>query len=67
MYAYSKVVIKLKSAQAQFSTLAHDSIYDFLTDHGYSHDIAADIAGWAELASVGEEYELEGATIFIVD
>lgn len=48
-------------------TWAHDSIYAFLTDHGYSHDIAADVAGWADLASVGEEYELDGAAIIIVD
>lgn len=64
---YGTIIIKLKSAQARFNTLAHDSIYNFLTNHGYSHDIAADIAGWAELASVGEEYELDGATIIIVD
>lgn len=64
---YGTIIIKLKSAQARFNTLAHDSIYNFLTNHGYSHDIAADIAGWAELASVGEEYELDDATIIIVD
>lgn len=67
MYAYSKLVIKLKSAQAQFNTLAHYSIYDFLTDHGFSRDIAADVIEWAKLASVDEEYELDGATIIIVD
>lgn len=39
----------------------------FLTNYGQSHDIAADIAGWAELASVGEECECDGATIIIVD
>ena len=67
MYAYPTVVIKLKSVQAYFKPWAHDDIYAFLTNHGYSHDIAADIAGWAELASVGEEYECDGATIIIVD
>ena len=67
MYAYPTAVIKLKSARAHFKPWAHDGIYDFLTNHGYSHDIAADVAGWAELASVGEEYELDGATIIIVD
>lgn len=64
---YGTIIIKLKSAQAQLKTWAHDSIYDFLTDHGYGHDIAADVAGWADLASVGEEYELDGAAIFIAD
>lgn len=64
---YGTVIIKTASAQAQFKTWAHDSIYAFLTDHGYSHDTAADVAGWADLASVGEEYELDGAAIIIVD
>lgn len=34
----------------------HDEIYDFLTGIGYAHEAAADIASWAELASVGEHY-----------
>lgn len=33
---YGTVIIKTASAQAQFKTWAHDSIYAFLTDHGYS-------------------------------
>lgn len=61
------IIIKTAEASAQFKTCAHDSIYAFLTDHGYSHDVAADVEGWAELASVGEEYELDGAAIIIVD
>lgn len=64
---YGTIIIKIASAQAQFKTRAHDSIYDFLTDHGYSHDTAADVAGWADLAAVGEEYELEGAEIIITE
>jgi hypothetical protein len=64
---YGTIIIKIGLVQAQFKTWAHDSIYDFLTDHGYSHDIAADVAGWADLASVGEEYELDGAVIIIAD
>ena len=64
---YGTIIIKTAAAQAQFKTWAHDSIYAFLTDHGYSHDTAADVAGWADLASVGEEYELDGAVIIIAD
>lgn len=64
---YGKIIIKTATAMAQFRTCAHDSIYAFLTDHGYSHDIAADVAGWADIASVDEEYELDGVTIIIVD
>lgn len=64
---YGTIIIKIGSAQAQFKTLAHDSIYDFLTGHGYSHDIAADVTGWADLAPVDEKYELDGAAIIIAD
>ncbi len=64
---YGTIIIKTASAQAQFKTWAHDSIYDFLIGHGYSHDTAANVAGWADLASVGEEYELDGAEIIIAD
>lgn len=35
---YGTVIIKTASAQAQFKTWAHDSIYAFLTDHGYAFD-----------------------------
>ena len=41
---YGTIIIKTAAAQAQFKTWAHDSIYAFLTDHGYSHDTAADVA-----------------------
>ena len=64
---YGTIIIKTAAAQAQVKTWALDSIYAFLTDHGYSHDTAADVAGWADLASVGEEYELDGAAIIIAD
>ena len=64
---YGTIIIKTAEAQAQFKTWAHDGIYAFLTDHGYSHDTAADVAGWADIASVGDEYELDGAAIIIVD
>lgn len=61
------IIIKTSSSQAIFKTWAHDSIYDFLINRGYSHETAADVADWAEIASVGEEYELDGADITIVD
>lgn len=64
---HGTIIIKTASAQAQLKTWAHDSIYAFLTDHGYSHNIAADVAKWAGLASIGEKYELDGAEIIIVD
>lgn len=49
-------------------TNEHDSIYDFLTGIGYTHEEAADIASWAELASEGEEYYGErGDAIWIAE
>ena len=61
------IIIKTSSSQAMFKTWAHNSIYDFLINRGYSHDTAASVEGWANLASVGEKYELNGADITIVD
>lgn len=63
---YGTISIKTTSGQAYFNTCAHDSIYTFLTNHGYDHDTAADVAGWADLASIGEEYELDGAEIIVI-
>lgn len=62
---YGKIEIEIGSVSAQFSTLKHDEIYDFLIGHGYTHCEAADVADWAELASIGEEYELHDAKIII--
>lgn len=64
---YGTAIIKLKSRKAQFKTSQYYGIYDFLIDYGYSHDIAANVADWAELASVGEEYELGEGIITISD
>lgn len=64
---YGKIFISTPTAQAQLKTTAHSSIYTFLVELGYSHEDAADVADWAEIASVGEEYELRGASIVIAD
>lgn len=64
---YGTIIIKIGLAQAQFKTVAYDSIYDFLTSHGYSHHVAADIADWADLAPVGAEYELDGKIIAVIN
>lgn len=31
-------------------------VYDFLTDHGISHELASDAQGWTELADPDETY-----------
>ena len=64
---YGTIIIKIGLAQAQFKTVAYDSIYDFLTSHGYSHHIAADVADWADLASVEDEYEFDGRIIAVIN
>ena len=50
-----------------FAFVAEWGIYDFLTEHGYSHEEAADVASWAPDAPIGEAYDLHGAEITIVE
>ena len=64
---YGRIIIKTATGLANIKTTAHDSIYDFLTEHGYSHEEAADVASWAPDAPIGEEYDLHGAKITIVE
>lgn len=55
----SMAIIKYRANGFSACTIpvnSHDEIYDFLTGIGYAHEAAADIASWAELASVGEHY-----------
>ena len=67
MSCYANIIIKTPTGAAQIRTNAYHSIYDFLTEKGYSHEDAENVASWADLASIGEEYELDGAEIFIAD
>lgn len=63
----AQIIIELKSRSLQARADAHDTIYDFLRDSGYSHDDAAEVADWAELAGIDEEFFLDGAKIRITD
>lgn len=65
MYAY--IIIKTRTGMAQIRTNSYRTIYDYLTERGYSHEDAENVASWADLASIGEEYELDGAEIYIAD
>ena len=42
-----------------------ESIYDLLISLGCTHEQAEDCSSWAELASVGEEYEMEEPRLYI--
>lgn len=64
---YEQIIIELKSSSLQAKTTEHSTIYNFLRKHGYSHDDAAEVADWAELAGVEEEFYLDGAKIRIID
>jgi|GEM_PF-1158475 len=39
----------------------YDTIYDALTNMGYDHEEAENIANWAEFATIGDEYLFEGS------
>mgnify|MGYP004496581161 FL=1 len=62
---YGTISIRIGAVTTRFKTLDHDAIYCLLIDRGYAHCDAAEVADWAELASVGEEYDLPGAEIVI--
>lgn len=64
---YPRIVIGYSEGSAQFGKKNHNSIYEYMISTGCDHDVAADVADWAEIASVGEQYELDGFDIFIVD
>lgn len=40
------------------STQDHDFIYSWMLSHGYDHETAANLAGWADLAGANELYDL---------
>lgn len=63
----AQIRISLKDGSLQTRTDFHDTIYWFLRDHGYSHDDAAEVASWAEVAYIGEVFFLDGAEIEIID
>lgn len=67
MSCYANIIIKTHTGSAQIRTNAYHCIYDHLISKGFEHEVAEDVASWADLASIGEEYELDGAKIFIAD
>lgn len=64
---YAQIVIKSSDEIHQFGAKNHNTIYEYMLLKGCSHDVAADVADWAEIASVDEEYELDGFEIYIAE
>ena len=64
---YGKIRIKTTTESVTFRSTDNASIYAFLTGQGYDYDVAADVAGWADLTAVGEQYDLDGVSIIITD
>lgn len=62
---YGKIIIKTPTGSAQIKTNSYHCIYDFLTSKGFDHETAEEVASWACVAEIGEEYELDGAEIYI--
>ena len=55
-----EVAISFSGVTRYFSTLDHMRIYDYLRSYGLGHVDVAEVASWAELASVGDTYEVFG-------
>lgn len=53
--------------QYYFRTNDTEGIYDFVERRTGDHDLAADLAGWAELAPVYHEYEHDLLIAEIID
>lgn len=54
MYGY--IYIKFRGYIASRRTTDFEGIYDYLRGCGCDHEEAEDIASWAELAAIGDEY-----------
>lgn len=54
------VSISFSGVTRYFSTVDHMRIYDYLRSLGLGHVDSAEVASWAELASVGDTYEVFG-------
>lgn len=64
---YTRVVIRSSDGMGQFGTKNHNTIYEYMLTKGCNHSVATNVADWAENASVGEKYKLDGFEIYVVD
>ena len=49
-----------------FKTSDHYAIYDCIMDRTRDHDLSANVASWAEVAGIGEEYDCDELNAEIV-
>ena len=56
MVMYGYLYIKHRGFIRSFRANESEYIYNYLTGCGCSHEEAEDIASWAELAAIGDEY-----------
>ncbi len=54
---YEHLYIRHSGVTVIYKANAYDYIYNALINMGYPHEDADDIASWAELATIGDEYE----------
>lgn len=57
---YGHIYIRHNGATAIYKANDYDVIYDALTNMGYEHEEAVHIASWAEMATIGDEYDTSG-------
>ena len=62
---YGHIIIRRGDFQRIIKTNDHDTIYEVMRSLGSDHQEAADIAGWAPEAIIGEEYWPGDTTITI--
>lgn len=53
---WGHIYIKRNGVTVIYKANDYDTIYFALINMGYDHESAEDVASWAELASIGDEY-----------
>ena len=59
--------VNTPTGTAQISTKYYSAIYDYLVEHGCDENTARNVLDWIQVASIGEEYELDGFEIYIAE
>ena len=57
---YGHIYIRHNGVTVIYKANAYDTIYDALTNMGYDHEEAESIANWAEMATIGDEFDTGG-------
>ena len=64
-----RILNACKGFTAGYSSDTASKGYFYIEHEGkaYDHDTAANVVGWAQVASVMEEYELDGFELYITE